>query len=258
MIPKIIHSVWIGDKTPSIDFRHQWKEIFDESWKIIHWNDDMIFKEFSIDLDISGPTLVSDYIRLLILEKYGGIYADVDMMFFKPLDEFLHHKAFFTYQLPKIKRAKNKTPRGLSLRDCIKNKINIFEFYDEDIYCNNNLIGSEPNSKAIRNYIELFKIDKELPIKNRFSYVDYGAGPSMTTHLINQYVNANGNTQHCKELSVYESSVFHPTNYIQYKDAVISRDFESVIQEQILIAKEMNSYCVHFQTSSEVSNYVKK
>lgn len=257
MIPKIIHSVWIGDKKPRLDFRNQWPEVFDNTWKIIHWDDNKIFNEFDIDYNFP-PTLMSDYIRLLILQRYGGIYSDTDVMFFKPLDNFLHHKSFFTYQLPKIKKAFRITPKGLKLKECIENKINIFKFYNTDIYCNNNLIGAEPNSEAINNYIDIFKKDKELPIKNRFSYVDYGAGPSMTTHLINQYVNANGNTQHCKELSVYESSVFHPTNYIQYKDAVISRDFESVIQEQILIAKEMNSYCVHFQTSSEVSNYVKK
>ena len=258
MTPKIIHTVWIGNKKPRLDFRDQWKEVFDDTWTFMHWDDEKISQEFEIDVPISGPTLTSDYVRLLVLQKYGGIYADADMMFFKPLDEFLHHKAFFTYQLPKIEKAKKKTPRGLSLYDCVKNKINIFEFYSEDIYCNNNLIGSEPNSKAIRNYLELFRIDKDMPIEQRFSYVDYGAGPSMTTYLVSLFVNLNGDTQHCDELSVYESSVFHPTNYTQYMNAVVKRDFESVIQEQIDIAKELGSYCVHFQTSSEVGDYVKK
>jgi hypothetical protein len=120
------------------------------------------------------------------------------------------------------------------------------------------LIGSEPNSNAINTYIRLFEEDKEKPINERFSYVDYGAGPSITTHLINQYVKVDGYTQHCQELSVYDYKVFHPTNYTQYQKQVASRRFEDSIEDQILIAKEYDSYCVHFQTSTEVSEYVKK
>lgn len=256
MIPKILHSVWVGNAKPRLDYRNQWKDVFDDTWEIIHWDDSML-SEFKVDYDFP-PTLMSDYLRLLILQKYGGIYADVDMMFFKPLDDFLHHKSFFTYQLPPIDKPKEFKPKGISLKECIQNRVNVFNFYNKDIYCNNNLIGSEPNSNAINTYINLFKEDKEKPVSERFSYVDYGAGPSMTTYLINQYVEVDGYTKHCDELSVYDYKVFHPTNYTQYQEQVIRRRFEDSIEDQILIAKEYDSYCVHFQTSTEVNEYLKK
>ena len=252
MIPKILHTIWIGNHKPRIDFRNKWT-VFDDTWKIIHW-DDKKLENFALH-HIEGPTLKSDYVRLLILQKFGGIYADTDMMFFKPLDKFLNAKAFFTYQFPYIEKPLEFTPKGLSLEKCIKkDKINIFKFYNKDTYLNNNLIGSEPNSKVINTFIDIFRENMKLPVEQRFSYYDYGAGPSMTTYVANKFVDVNGYTQHCDDLSVWESKIFHPTNYIQYQKQIRARNF-NMINEQIEIAKKLRSYSVHFQTANEVETY---
>ena len=252
MIPKILHTVWIGDKVPKLDFRNTWK-VFDD-WEVIHWDDDKL-KQFDLSL-VEGPTLKSDYARLLILQKYGGVYADMDMMFFKPIDEFLIHKSFLTYQFERIESPTKKLPKGWSLNQTIKNKISVFDYYAEDQYLNNNLIGSEANSKLINTYINIFEEDKSKALEDRFSWIDYGAGPSMTTYVAKQFVELNGYTVHSNEVSVYEASVFHPTNYMQYQKAVSQRKFDNVINEQIEKAKELESYAVHFQRANEVDNYV--
>lgn len=252
MIPKILHTVWIGNKVPKLDFRNTW-DVFND-WEIFHWDDDKL-KEFDLSL-VEGPTLKSDYARLLILQKYGGVYADMDMMFFKPIDKFLIHKSFLTYQFERIEFPTKILPKGWSLNQTIKNKISVFDYYAVDQYLNNNLMGSEPNSKLINTYINIFEEDKHKPIEERFSWTDYGAGPSMTTHVAKQFVELDGYTIHHDEVSVYNATVFHPTNYMQYQEAVSQRNFDDVINEQIEKAKLFGSYAVHFQRANEVDDYV--
>jgi len=41
---------------------------------------------------------VSDYARLAILHKHGGIYLDTDVEVFKSFDPFLHHPAFVGFE----------------------------------------------------------------------------------------------------------------------------------------------------------------
>lgn len=41
---------------------------------------------------------VSDYVRLLALEREGGIYLDVDFEVYKPFDDLLHWKAFAGFE----------------------------------------------------------------------------------------------------------------------------------------------------------------
>lgn len=252
MIPKKLHTVWIGDKIPKLSFRNTWK-VFDD-WEVIHWDDDKL-KEFDLSL-VEGVTLKSDYARLLILQKYGGVYADMDMMFFKPIDKFLVHKSFLTYQFERIEFPTKRLPKGQSLNETIKNKKSVFDYYAGDQYLNNNLIGSEPNSKLINTYINIFEEDKNNPIEERFSWTDYGAGPSMTTYVANQFVELDGHTVHHDEVSVYNAKVFHPTNYMQYQREVSKRKFDNIVKRQIEKSKLLGSYSVHFQRANEVDDYV--
>lgn len=43
-------------------------------------------------------TFILDYAQLFILNKYGGIYMDTDMEVIRPLDRFLFHKAFSSFE----------------------------------------------------------------------------------------------------------------------------------------------------------------
>jgi mannosyltransferase OCH1-like enzyme len=99
MIPKKIHYCWFGPKEqPRIvkDCIESWKKWLPE-YEIQRWDE--------TNVDLSHPFLkkaytdkmyafVADYVRLNSLYNEGGIYLDTDMLLLKPLDQFLHYKAF--------------------------------------------------------------------------------------------------------------------------------------------------------------------
>lgn len=262
-IPKKIHTIWIGNHKPNMDLRHRW-DVFG-GWEINHWTDEKIKSTFQDPfLDVlyerEGPTKISDYVRLLILKEFGGVYSDVDVVFLKPIDEFLDRKAFISYQFKKMVNTKKYTPKGMLLKDHFEGKktINLFDFYNEDIYLNNSIIGSISNSKFIDTFIDIYKQDYAKPLHDRFSFVDYGCGPSMTTHVGKLFANLDGETIHTDELSIFHYSYFHPSNYIENKESLMTRDFNKTFSEQVQKGIDLGSYCVHIQSSSECDNYGKK
>lgn len=92
-IPHKIHYIWFGrNEKPQIvlDCMKSWRKFFPD-WEIIEWNED------NYDVNVIAYTkeayelrkwaFVSDYARIDILNKYGGIYVDVDVEFIRPLPE---------------------------------------------------------------------------------------------------------------------------------------------------------------------------
>jgi hypothetical protein len=86
-IPKIIHQTWKNENLPS-----QWREYFD-GWYYKHpdfvhilWDDDdnlhLVEQHYPEFLDAYNwlPLMIqkTDFVRLMYLHKYGGIYADLD------------------------------------------------------------------------------------------------------------------------------------------------------------------------------------
>lgn len=100
MIPKVIHYCWFGKKSKSESI---YKCI--DSWKkhcldyeIKEWNED------NFDININKYVreayekkkwaFVSDYVRLYVLYKEGGVYLDTDIEITQNINEFLIHEAF--------------------------------------------------------------------------------------------------------------------------------------------------------------------
>lgn len=92
-IPKIIHQIWIGPN-PLPDFY----KLLAESWKKMHpdwqyklWqNEDLENFKLKNSKDFYATNLMferADILRLEILEKFGGVYIDMDSECLKPLDE---------------------------------------------------------------------------------------------------------------------------------------------------------------------------
>lgn len=103
-IPKIIHYCWFGrgEKPESV------KKCID-SWK--KYCSDYEFKEWNEDnFDINSNeyvkqayesrkfAFVTDYVRLYAIYTEGGVYMDTDVEVLKPIDEFLEHKAFSSFE----------------------------------------------------------------------------------------------------------------------------------------------------------------
>lgn len=100
MIPKKIHYCWFGgNPLPELAKKciASWKK-FCPDYEIIEWNE----KNFDIDCcpyvreayQAKKWAFVSDYARLDIVYKYGGIYLDTDVELIRNLDELLKYECF--------------------------------------------------------------------------------------------------------------------------------------------------------------------
>lgn len=103
-----------GKEKPELVQRYMasWHQ-FMPDWQYMEWNEDTIdayCKEHNIPSPISNLpycreaydarkfAFVSDYIRLWVLEKFGGVYMDTDVEVIKPLDDLLEQKAFIGFE----------------------------------------------------------------------------------------------------------------------------------------------------------------
>ncbi len=115
MIPKIIHYIWLGGKEmPELVQRciASWHR-FMSDWQYMEWNEDTI-DAYCAEHHLLSPisshpycheayvarkfAFVSDYIRLWVLEKFGGVYMDTDVEVIKPLDDLLEQVAFVGFE----------------------------------------------------------------------------------------------------------------------------------------------------------------
>lgn len=103
-IPKLIHYIWVGGakKPESVDrYIESWKK-FCPDYEIIEWNE----RNFNIQKNRYAReaygakkwAFVTDYMRLDILDRYGGIYMDSDVEVLKSLDKFLKAPAFSSFE----------------------------------------------------------------------------------------------------------------------------------------------------------------
>lgn len=94
-IPKIIHYCWFGrGEIPEQDMRciESWKE-FCPDYEIIQWNEDNYdvtqVPYMQEAYEAHKWAFVSDYARIDLVCRYGGIYMDTDVELLKSLDNLL-------------------------------------------------------------------------------------------------------------------------------------------------------------------------
>ena len=109
MIPKIIHYCWFGGKPLpklAIRCRNSWEKSF-PGYEIREWN------ETNFDVNQCEYTkycyehkqwaYLSDYVRLWVVETYGGLYFDTDVEVVRRPDELLDAcTAFFGWETPRF------------------------------------------------------------------------------------------------------------------------------------------------------------
>ena len=94
-IPKIIHQIWLGSPVPQQfnKYINSWKNNHPD-WEYRLWADDDIVafglynQEMYDEAENYGEK--SDIARYEILERFGGVYVDIDFECLQPLDA-LHH-----------------------------------------------------------------------------------------------------------------------------------------------------------------------
>lgn len=131
MIPKVIHYCWFGGNSlPELEQSclDSWHKYMPE-WKYMRW-DESNFDIASAPLYVRQAyearkfAFVSDYVRLWALERYGGMYMDVDFMVFRPFDELLDkYPAFAGYEgskrQPVMQGVIASEPHGAWVRDML-------------------------------------------------------------------------------------------------------------------------------------------
>lgn len=130
-IPKIIHFVWIGGAPlPELAERcmASWKKHMPE-WVYMRW-DESKFDIAAAPLyvrqayEVKKFAFVSDYVRLWALEKFGGLYMDVDFMVYRPFDELMDkYPAFAGYEgskrQPVMQGVLASEPHGAWVKDML-------------------------------------------------------------------------------------------------------------------------------------------
>ena len=187
MIPKKIHYCWFGKNTIPEDVQRcidSWKKYMPD-YEIIQWDESNYNIEENIDYVQEAYSqkkwaFVSDYARLDIIHKNGGIYLDTDVEVIKPFDQLLKHQAFFGMEEP------GRVNTGLGF-------------------------GAEKNSEILTQLMELYK-DLHFYHKNRMNnmtcvdlalpiFKEWGVTEKNSVHRINN------------SAIVYPTEYFCPKNF---------------------------------------------
>lgn len=102
-IEKKIHCFWFsGDEKPR-EYQQcvdSWKRVCPD-YEIMEWTAENYDCEKNVFMkqafDHKKWAFVSDYARLDVIYRYGGIYLDMDVELLKPFDPFLQFDAFFNF-----------------------------------------------------------------------------------------------------------------------------------------------------------------
>lgn len=104
MIPHIIHYCWFGcGEMPQLtkDCIASWHRYMPD-WEYKLWNEDafdVASTAYTREAYQEGKyAFVSDYVRLVALEREGGVYLDVDFEVYKPFDDLLGYHAFAGFE----------------------------------------------------------------------------------------------------------------------------------------------------------------
>lgn len=179
MIPKKIHYCWFGrGEKPKLAKKciESWKK-FCPDYEIVEWNED----NFDINqneytkycYDNKKFAFLSDYARLMVVYKEGGIYFDTDVEVIKSFDALLNNKAFVGFET--------------------------------DEYVNTGVsFGAEKNNPVIEQMLREY--DKLSDGKSG----TIGC-PILNTEALKKLgLKLNGQTQSLKDVTVYSAEYFNP------------------------------------------------
>lgn len=107
MIPKIIHYCWFGGKPLPKTAKKclkSWRQFFPD-WDIREWNEtnfDVNCHEYAaMAYKEKRWAYLSDVVRLIVVERYGGIYFDTDVEILRYPKELLDtYNAWFGFEIP--------------------------------------------------------------------------------------------------------------------------------------------------------------
>jgi len=169
-IPKKIHCLWFsGEKKTELAEKcmESWKLICPD-YEIMEWNGDNYDVTSNAYMyqayQAKNWAYVSDYARLDIVYKYGGIYMDLDVMLIKKPDALLKHDFFIGFdQIRGIEAAAFGAEQGCPV---LKDMLNIYEEKNFDPDTGTNLLNVQPV------YLDYFFAERGFKINGRYQEND--------------------------------------------------------------------------------------
>lgn len=175
-IPKIIHYCWFGRNpypTKIKKYIESWHKFLPD-YKFVLWNEDNFIIENSCQYvkdayNEKKYAFVSDYVRLYVLNKFGGIYLDTDIEIINKIpSEILNNKLVFSLDDGGYIAGSfiGSTPNNVFL-------VHLIELYKKMSFYNpNGSLNLEVNNTYIQS--ELLKLGYNYSINNKFQ--DLGNG----------------------------------------------------------------------------------
>ena len=190
MIPKKIHYFWIGGnpKPKSVLFCiESWKK-YCPDYEIIEWNEtnyDFTKNEYMKQAyEAKKWAFVTDYARLDVIYRYGGIYLDTDVELIKPLDQMLDYAGFMGFD--KTTGKDHYVATGLGF-------------------------GMEPGNGLIKEMMADYEDVKRNKESGEIKYVPC---PYLNTQVLRRYGLENADRdQLIQNIMIFASDVFCPKSY---------------------------------------------
>ncbi|WP_251919960.1 glycosyltransferase family 32 protein [Lactococcus lactis] len=195
MIPKVIHYCWFGrNPLPEevLVYIESWKK-YCPDYEIVEWNEDnydVNSARYVKEAYISKKwAFVSDFVRLDIISRYGGIYLDTDVELIKNFDNLLHHSAFAGFE--KNSGLENKTSE-------VKVALGLG-------------FGAEKGNPVISEMLAAY-MERSF-VKNDGSLDQTTIPVILTEVLMKRGLTNNDNYQELKDITIYPSEYFCPQDY---------------------------------------------
>lgn len=104
MIPRLVHRIWLDDPMPPeyVEYGRAWRRLH-PTWAVVDWRDSWslppirnraLFDDAETLCPRDWKRFRADLLRLELLWRFGGVYADCDVEPLAPFDPLLRHYAF--------------------------------------------------------------------------------------------------------------------------------------------------------------------
>ena len=206
-IPKVIHYCWFGGKPMPRAARRciaSWRKHCPD-YEIREWNEknyDVTRCAYMHEAYKAGKwAFVSDFARIDVLNKYGGVYLDTDVELLKPLDEFLKYPLFCGWEKGEGSPEKGKTVYGSTA--------------DEQMYCVVNFglgVGGVAGHPVLHDLVKLYH---ELSFYQPDGSMNLVPCPVYQTRVMQRYgLDATQPTlQRNEHFAVFPPEYFSPKSY---------------------------------------------
>lgn len=197
MIPKTIHYIWLGGGEKPLLFTKclkSWQKLCPD-YEIKEWNEnnfDFSNNKFAMEAYKEKKYgYVADYIRLKVLDTYGGIYLDTDVEILKPFDNLLNNDFLISFE--------------------------------NEAYCETAVLGSIPKHPLLKKLIDFYNtrsfiikgkpdLTPNTPIITSFLMNYYNLIPKASNQKLLDKQNSTFPT-----VSVFNYDYFAPINYTTKK-----------------------------------------